>query len=120
MRKSYKKVVTSLLRPFFHPRFLAWKRQLHCKLIWKAYEPDFHHIEDGSFVGMNPKVHGAHYIEIGKNFRAGDGLNLQAWDSYAGENFQPNLTIGDDVLLADYIQISCVQEVRIGNRVLVG
>ncbi len=120
MRKSYKKVVLSLLRPFFHPRFLAWKRQLHCKLVWKAYEPDFRHIKDGSSVGMNPKVHGAQYMDIGKNFRAGDGLNLQAWDYYAEKIFQPKLIIGDDVLMADYIQISCAQEVRIGNRVLIG
>ena len=44
----------------------------------------------------NPK-----YFRIGRDFRAGPGLRLEAWDEYAGEHFFPEIKIGDkhDVII---------------------
>lgn len=119
MSKS-KKILHSILRPFLWPGMICRQRNIRNKYVWISFAKKLHSLGEGSYVGANPQLHGAQYMDIGKNFRAGAGLNLQAWDSYAGETFQPCLTIGDDVMLTDYIQISCAHRVQIGDRVIAG
>lgn len=61
---------------------------------------------------------GFSYITIGKNFKAGPGLRLEAVNSYDGQVFEPELVIGDNVRVNDYVHISCTNKVVIGNNVL--
>jgi len=60
------------------------------------------------------------YITIGKNFSALYNLRLEAWDNYAGDTFNPSLTIGDNVSVGSDIHIGCVDKINIGNGVLMG
>ena len=120
MKEKLKGLLLALAGIFYNP-----SARIHCatirnRLIWKLSAKKLHHLGEGSNVGADFQLWGPEYMTIGKNFCAGKGLNLQAWDSYAGEQFHPELTIGDNVVLTDYIQISCADQVQIGNNVLVG
>ena len=120
MRKLLKKWFFALATPIYNPTVLKFCRELSNKLHWHAYARCLGALGDGSYVGAELQIRGMEYIHIGHRFAAGKGLTLQAWDNYAGEAFSPHLAIGDDVVLTDYVQISCADKVEIGNRVLVG
>jgi len=60
------------------------------------------------------------YIRIGRNFRSGPGLRLEAWDRQREWTYSPALEIGDDVSVNFNLHIGVVQRVSIGNQVLIG
>jgi len=61
----------------------------------------------------NPK-----YISIGKNFSSLFHLRLEAWDHFQGENFTPEIIIGDDVICNSDVHIGAINKIIIGNNVL--
>jgi acetyltransferase-like isoleucine patch superfamily enzyme len=61
---------------------------------------------------------GGQYISIGDNFGALERCRLECWDSFAGEKFNPNLTIGSNVALGYNVHIGCINKIQIGNNVL--
>lgn len=73
-------------------------------------------------IGDESTILGAHCINIGDNFCAGNRFIIEAWEKYRGESIgtSPIITIGDNVSLMDDCQISCMNKVVIGNGVLIG
>lgn len=63
-------------------------------------------------------IHNPQYISIGKNFNALFNLRIEAWDSYAGKQFLPEIIIGDNVNMNTDCHIGCINKVVIGNNVL--
>lgn len=61
----------------------------------------------------NPK-----YISIGDNFSAMWNLRIEAWDQFAGEHFQPEIFIGNNVIMNTDIHIGAINKIIIGNNVL--
>ena len=120
MKKFLKRLFFALCNLFYHPRLAAWYHRLKCQIHWSRCAANICSIGDNPEVSLGAQVIGGPYIRIGNNFRAGQALKLQAWDHYAGQSYTPSLTIGDDVVLTDYIQISCAHSVTIGNHVLMG
>jgi lipopolysaccharide O-acetyltransferase len=57
---------------------------------------------------------------MGVNFSAGNGLWLEAITSFAGVQYTPLLTIGNDVNFSDYVHVACTREVHVGDGVLCG
>ena len=57
---------------------------------------------------------------IGENFSARPGLRLEAWDSYAGEKFDPIIRIGNGVSFNWNVHIGAIERIEIGHNVLVG
>lgn len=64
-------------------------------------------------------VSGAKYIKIGNNFTALSRLRLEAFDFYLNSSYNPSITIGDNVNINDDCHIGCINEIRIGNNVLI-
>ena len=120
MKKMLKDFLLTLAGIFYNPSIRARYIAARNRLIWKNGAKKLRQLGNGSNVGSDFQLFGPEYISIGENFCAGKGLNLQAWDFYAGAHFHPSLTIGNNVVLTDYIQISCADKVQIGNNVLVG
>ena len=58
------------------------------------------------------------YISIGEDFVSLYNLRLEAIDSYNLQRFCPRLTIGDNVRMNTDVHIGCINEVVIGNGVL--
>lgn len=73
-----------------------------------------------SSIGRFSSIHGGEYIQIGKNFYCGKFLTLEAWDRYQGKEYTPSVSIGNDVTLTEYVHISCVDRIVIGDGCLIG
>lgn len=59
-----------------------------------------------------------HFITVGDNFLAMDRLRLEAFDVYGGQQFSPEIIIGDNVIFNTDCHVGCINKVIIGNNVL--
>lgn len=80
---------------------------------------NFKHVGDGFSIVLPHLVYNAHYISIGRNFNADKGLRMEAIDQFAGQNFSPEISIGDNVMIIANCHIGCIDKVQIGNNVLI-
>lgn len=62
---------------------------------------------------------GLNYIEIGNNFRARPYLRIEAYDKHLSNQYAPKIIIGDNVSIDFNCHIGCINQVRIGNNVLI-
>lgn len=72
------------------------------------------------YIGPQAKLLGLAFIEMGKGFRAGNGLWLQAVTEYNGQRFSPKIVIGKHVHVSQWVHIAATNFVQIGNHVLIG
>ena len=67
---------------------------------------------------------GMQYMHIGKHFTMGRGGWLECITEYENEDgkqvFQPNLVIGDNVNIGEFVHIGCNHHIEIGDNVLTG
>jgi len=63
---------------------------------------------------------GEKYFTIGRETNFGKLAVLTAWDSYQGDSFTPQVTIGEDCNFGDYLHLTCIEKITIGNGVLAG
>ena len=59
-------------------------------------------------------IRGKKFIEISKGFTCGPGCRIEAYP----ENNQTTLFIGENFQMNDYVHITAVESVKIGNNVL--
>ncbi len=64
---------------------------------------------------FNPK-----YISIGKNCIIGSESRIEAWDSYRGINYHPEIKLGDQVHINSAIHIGCINKIEVGDDCLFG
>ena len=62
---------------------------------------------------------GLNYIEIGNNFRARPYLRIKAYDKHLSNQYAPKIIIGDNVSIDFNCHIGCINQVCIGNNVLI-
>lgn len=60
------------------------------------------------------------YFRIGSKSSFGKYAVLTAWDSYAGEKFTPKVIIGENCNFGDFLHLTCINRIEIGNNVLTG
>ena len=58
------------------------------------------------------------YMTLRKAFTAMNNLRIEAIDNWAGERFNPDIIIGDNVVFNTDCHIGCINKVYIGNNVL--
>lgn len=63
---------------------------------------------------------GTQYFSIGDKTCFGRFCVLTAWDLYEGDIFIPEVKIGRNCSFGDYIHLSCINKIIIGNNVLTG
>jgi lipopolysaccharide O-acetyltransferase len=61
------------------------------------------------------RIRGIKFIGIGNNTQILKGSWIEAIDSYAGEKFTPNITIGNNVYIGQNACITCIDSVKIGD-----
>ena len=66
------------------------------------------------------RVLGEKYFKIGDYTLFGKYAVLTAWDSYRGEMFHPEVSIGGHCNFGDYLHLTCVNKITIGRGVLTG
>ncbi len=65
------------------------------------------------------KIQGFKNIKIGKNFTSGKNFRIQAIDKYNGFTYSPHINIGDNVVINPNCQIVAIDNISIGNNVLI-
>ena len=93
------------------------KKRENNTLDW--YKSQFKACGEEFIIGSSYMINGMKYISIGDNFYSGDHLRLEAIDQYAGVSFNPELTIGNNVMLQEYCHIGCIDSVSIGDGTLI-
>lgn len=63
---------------------------------------------------------GEKYFTIEEGTSFGRLTVLTAWDSYEGEIFTPQVHIGFACNFGDYLHLTCINKITIGNHVLTG
>jgi acetyltransferase-like isoleucine patch superfamily enzyme len=63
---------------------------------------------------------GGKYMKIGKGTMIERYSVLTCWDKYNGTPHQPSLEIGSNCSLGEYLHITCIGSISIGNGVLMG
>lgn len=63
---------------------------------------------------------GAQYFSIESGTRFGRCAVLTAWDAFGKDSFNPKIKIGNNCNFGDYVHITCINEIIIGNYVLTG
>ena len=63
---------------------------------------------------------GSQYFKIGDHTGFGKFAVLTAWDSFEGDFFNPKVSIGENCNFGDYLHMTCINSIKIGNNVLTG
>lgn len=79
----------------------------------------FKSVGDNFLISYPYQISGNSYISIGYNFRASHHLRLEAIPNFAGEIFNPIVCIGNNVSIESNCHIGAVNEVVIGNGVMI-
>jgi len=99
-------------------------------LYWILKSPEYNEVcmsklkSEFKSLGKNPKIfETAHiknpqYISIGNDFQSMYNLRLEAWDYYIGQNFKPQIIIGNNVSMNTDIHIACIDEINIADNVM--
>ena len=74
----------------------------------------------GLRIGRSPRLLGLAHMRLGANLSAGDQLWIEAVTHFAGESFDPLLTLGEVCNLSDRVHIACANQVSIGSGLLCG
>ncbi|KAA8827012.1 acyltransferase [Bifidobacterium tissieri] len=88
------------------------------RLKWLLLSRTLRSIAKGSHVRSGFEIKGARYISIGECFSAGRFVSLQVWKGSTVSD--PELVIGDRVVIADFGFVSCASRVSIGDGTLMG
>lgn len=59
-------------------------------------------------------------IQIGKNTTIQAHCILGCWIKYFGESYSPSIIIGDNCNIGEYMHISAIDKIKIGNGLLTG
>lgn len=94
-----------LLRYFIHTYWVASK---------------FKEFGKGSLIFSNSTIIGANHITIGNGTTFNRFSVLTAWDKYGNQSLNPCVTVGDNCNFGEFLHLSCINEIRIGNGVLTG
>ena len=78
----------------------------------------FRSIGSCSYLGLNPLITHPENISIGKEFFAKRFVRLETLTTYGGHQYSPQLVIGNNVSVEDYVHIGCAESVTIGDGCL--
>lgn len=70
---------------------------------------------NGSILSRPNCVQGAAHVRIGARTRIGAGAYIAAITSHAGDSFNPQVRIGDDIYIGSHFHLASVSRVEIGD-----
>lgn len=125
MKKHFLKIIdfiSVLFKPILNIKTIVLFRYVKNRLVWNCFKSKLKKVGKNSNCGSFPKLQGCEYIEIGDNFRGGNNLSLECWDSYrhSDKQYTPKLIIGNNITFTSDTQISCLDKVVIGDNCLFG
>lgn len=97
-------------------RRIKWEYRLICSWMFSF---SLASVGCRPYFGKDLVVVGARHIHVGNNFVAHDRLRIEAIDSNGPERFNPEIRIGNNVIINYDCHIGAVNLVEIGNNVLI-
>lgn len=73
-----------------------------------------------SFLFPVNTIIGKKYFKIGEKTSFGKFVVLTAWDRYDDEYFTPEVIIGQNCKFGDYLHLTCINKIIIGDNLLTG
>lgn len=70
-------------------------------------------------VGFSAVIIGNKHINIGNGFFSHKRLRMEAITKYGNQSFNPQINIGDNVIINYDCHIGCINKIEIGNNVLI-
>lgn len=86
--------------------------------LWVSHE--FKSIGKNSIVYKMTRLEGGKNIEIGNHTVVGKSSVITAWTRYKDQILQPQISIGDNCDFGEYLHLTCINQIKIGNGVLTG
>ena len=92
------------------------------RIEWLFHRKYLKKIGENSHVSPGFSLTGHKYISIGDNFSAGENLKIHTFDNNNNTEqlIEPQVWIGNDVVITDNCYISCAGKITIGDGVLFG
>ena len=111
-----KKIKNKIVQYFFlQIQQLQHKKELQ---ELESLKKQFKKVGVGFGLGKDYNVLNPQFIEFGNSFCASHRFRIEAISEYEGEKFEPNITIGNDVVFNTDIHIGCINKIVIGNKCL--
>lgn len=88
-------------------------------LAWSIRSRGFAVVGEGTYLRSTASIHNPQCIALGQSVTAETGLIIEAFDEFAGARYTPRITIGDRVSFGYHCHVGCIDEVSIGNDVLI-
>jgi acetyltransferase-like isoleucine patch superfamily enzyme len=101
-------------------RLFALAVRFRNRVFWQALKRRFNWVGDASFIEYPVVTMGEKYITIGNNFIAYARLRIEAYDFHLGNAYHPRIIIGNNVSLNYDCHIACINQIVIGDNVLIG
>ena len=120
--KSFLQYRFFLLRERIRSQGLILTLSCYWKRISRALFPLVFFRRRDLQIPTDARLGGLKHMQIGIGFMAGKGLWLEAIESFSltGQQFHPELIIGDRVNIGEYVHIGCNHHIKIGDDVLMG
>lgn len=100
-------------------RLLMRVRFYFHRLSWRILSKGFRSVGTGCYLRSPACVFNPQSIVLGDFVTAEAGLIIEAFVEYAGSRYTPRITIGNRVSFGYHCHVGCIDEVSIGNDVLI-
>lgn len=97
-------------------KFSRYKNILYTHWVKKL----FGHIGNNTILERQLRLYGAENIFIGDNCYIRRISNLSTWSSFNDKVYSPKINIGNYCSFGEFLNLSAINEIIIGNNVLVG
>lgn len=94
-------------------------RRLVEKVYWSSEKKELKHCGENSYIEYPFIIIGGDCISIGNNFHAYRNLQLEAHKTHNGNNFAPEIRIGNNVSINYNVHIGAINQVIIEDNVLI-
>jgi acetyltransferase-like isoleucine patch superfamily enzyme len=112
--------LASVLSYGVNPRLINYARLFFNKTYSYAMRRSFKHAGDNFLIYFPAVIMGAENIAIGANFVSYSRLRLETYSEHLGNHYRPRIFIGDNVAMNYDCHIGCINQIVIGNNVLMG
>jgi acetyltransferase-like isoleucine patch superfamily enzyme len=86
---------------------------------WCIHAHKFAYVGEGSYLRAAASIYNPQCIHLGQAVSAEPGLIIEAFTEFAGTRYTPKITLGDRVSFGYHCHVGCIDEVSIGNDVLI-
>jgi len=126
MKRKIKSFVKNIIRFFqwtlswiFSHKVCNYMKKFIMGVRWYSLKRNFKFVGGNSFIETPAIIKNPKYITIGKNCRIHSRIRLDAYDEFQGDRFNPQITIGDNVIINNDCHIGCIDKITICNNVLI-